>query len=286
MGRIATLMLRIRDSLSDPNANRWSNDRLLRLIDEAQKVTARKAKLLRSRAEVAVISEIATYDLPSEASILTRVLASDAPSTATDTEISRQSVRLKSHQQMDEIDPDWESQTGDGIEYIVFDKLNPQQFKVYPIPIDSDSVSEHTFTSDYGELTDSTGDTVDPYGVVTDLTTTDILVTTFTSDLGIVTDMSSLITSLVVYYLHRPPTLDDYTKIDVEQPLVISEDWDNALKHYVVGMCLRDDKDTQNRTVGNEELGFYVDELTEAMGDSSKDFTSSTQHEPVYTPGI
>lgn len=286
MNRIATLMLRVRDSLSDPNATRWSNDRLLRLMDEGQKVIARKAKLLRSRAEIAVISEIATYSLPLEASLLTRVLASDATPASTSTTVARQSIRLKSHQQMDEIDPDWESRTGSSIEYIVFDKLSPQQFKVYPIPVDNDEVSEHVFTSDLGVLTDSTGDTVDPYGVVTDLTTTDILATTFTSHLGVVTDMTSAITSLVVYYLHRPPTLDDYTKIDVEQVLTIPEDWDNALKHYMVGMALRDDKDTQNRTIGNEELGFFTAELMEAMGDSSTDFTSATQHEPVYTPGI
>ena len=286
VGRIATLMLRIRDTLADPDGARWSNDRLLRLIDEGQKDIAKHAKLLRTKVDVAILPDISTYQLPSDAFIITRVIGTDG--VTDDLTTPKQVLPIKSHAQMDEIDVDWESATSDGIEYIVFDKLNPGYFKAYPIPSLPDTAEDFSTTSDLGVLTDSTTDTTStPFGVSTDVTKTDVLKVTFSSGLGVVTDMLSIITSLTVYYLQRPGTLDDYSRIDTAgQELTINEEFDKALKHYVIGMALRDDMDTQNRTIGNEELLFYTRELDVAKADSSTDFMQASQHDLKYNPGI
>jgi len=67
MGRIADILTRVRDSLSDPDADRWSDARLLRLIDEAQKDIATKNKLLRTTVNIQLFIDKNIYDLPSEA---------------------------------------------------------------------------------------------------------------------------------------------------------------------------------------------------------------------------
>jgi hypothetical protein len=135
-------------------------------------------------------------------------------------------------------------------------------------------------------LTDSTGDIVDTFGVVTDITTSATLTTEMNSVFGVVVDMASKVTSLVVYYNHRPMTLDNYSLIDVDQTLEIDEVFDKAIKHYVIGMALRDDKDTQNRQVGNEELGFYAAEIGRATVSSSLDFTTAEKQTVNYNNGF
>ena len=42
MARIEEILVRVRDTLSDPNKERWSDERLLRLMDEAQKDVAKQ----------------------------------------------------------------------------------------------------------------------------------------------------------------------------------------------------------------------------------------------------
>ena len=63
MTRIANILTRVRDSLSDPSKDRWTDERLLRLIDEAQKDLAKKSLLLRTK--IGVRSEEHTSELQS-----------------------------------------------------------------------------------------------------------------------------------------------------------------------------------------------------------------------------
>ena len=287
MGRIANILTRVRDSLGDPSATRWSNDRLLRLLDEAQNDIAVHADLLRSRAEISIFNDISTYSLPAEALKLTRVLGTDKATLASDTTAERRPIPVKTHSQMDELDLYWEDNTSDGIEAVVFDKLDAKQFKVYPIPTVDDAATAYSVAPDLGVLITAAGDTVpSPYGMLTDVTTTASLTATFSSAFGVVTDMSSALTSLIVYYNRRPTVLDDYSKIDIDQVLEIDEIFDRALKHYVIGMALRDDMDTQNRTVGNEELVFYERERKLASQVSSVDNTTVLQQTINYNDGF
>jgi len=290
-GRITDILTRCRDSLSDLTKQRWSDDRLLRLIDEGQKDIVMKARLLRSKVEIAVRTDVNVYDIPEEAFQITRCIASDVPSTDGDTDIDRFILPVKTHSQMDMLDPGWETRVGNGIEYIIFDKLNPREIKIYPIPEDQDTVSEHTFLSSLGVLVESTGgdgaeDVISTdFGVVSDITTNAILTASFNSDFGVITDMDSILASLVVYYMKRPATVDGDGVLDVDILLEIDPIFDKALKHYVTGHAFRDDQDTQNKEMGNEEIGLYAIELEEAISQSSKDFTDGHDLNSDYRNG-
>ena len=89
----------------------------------------------------------------------------------------------------------------------------------------------------------------------------------FSSTEGTITNVTETDTKLTVYYIKKPNTI---TSVDDE--LEIDDTFDAALKYYIVGKALRDDMDTMNRTIGNEELQFYIRELEEAIKDDMHDF--------------
>ncbi len=121
------------------------------------------------------------------------------------------------------------------------------------------------------------------YGVLVGLSQDDILLENFASGVyGVCVNISETFDSMNVYYLRKPT---DITSVD--DTLDIDDCFDSAMKYYVTGKALRDDMDTQNRTVGNEELTFYDRELKEAISDDSNDFTrNNTQYAAAYQGGF
>jgi hypothetical protein len=108
------------------------------------------------------------------------------------------------------------------------------------------------------------------YGVLVNIIDDDFSIENFNSDYGVLTGWTVGGGNLKVYYLKKPTTISSIT-----DTLEIDDIFDSALKYYVTGKALRDDMDTQNRTVGNEELMFYERELQEAIKDDFMDFTRS-----------
>jgi len=200
------------------------------------------------------------------------------------TDLEGNQIPLRSHAQMDDINPTWEFDTGTSLEYIVFDKLNPGQFKVYPIPEVGDIPNTY-IAGTYGVVVGIEGDTVaSPYGIVVDINTTVTQTATFSSDYGELSDMSEVLKSLLVYYHERPAEVD---AIDSGTSVLnIDEMYDKAVKHYVIGMAWRDDQDTQNRRLGAEELQFYAMEFINAKKHSAADNISSSKQETQYYNGF
>ena len=274
MGRIADILVRVRDTLSDPTGSRWSDARLLRLIDEAQIDIAVKNNLLRTKVTQIVAKDKVVYSLPADAVRMTRAVFADG---------SR--LPIKSHDDMDLKDPVWEVTTGSTVQYLVFDKLNPGEFKLYPIPAVTPEVEDFTFNSLYGAVVTITNDSIiNNYGVVANITDTPALSSSFNSPHGLVADMSTLEVGLIIYYNRRPIEVN---AIDTtESYLEIHNIYDKAIKHYAIGMAWRDDQDTQNRALGKEELGFYAMEFVEAKSNSSSDNLSASKQATTYNDGF
>lgn len=274
--QVKDILTRVRDSLSDPKKSRWSDQRLIRLIDEAQKNLVKEAQLLRAKTVVAVVALQNEYVLPSDAFLLTRVVNQDgAPITVT------------SHDKMDnnEATPgytrEWENDTGIDVTKVIFDKMNPRTFKVYPIPLESDG-GEVFINSDYGIVAAVEGDIVTPdYGIIGTVSSNAIDTVEINSAYGVVAEMSSTVTELTVYYRRLPVELTDE-----EDFLEVESVYDTAIKHYVVGMALFDDQDTQNTKVGLSVLKFYQNDLGTAVKTSKKDNKSNSYHESSYNRGI
>lgn len=350
MSRIEDILVRVSDTLADPNMERWPKERLLRLIDEAQKDICRRAKLLRTKVSFAVYDGLSTYKLPSDVLLLDRVL------------FNNKNLPLVSHNELDERNQTWETEVGE-VQACVFDKQNRGYLKLYPIPVVDSTAGEYEFAlakwqediiydmntdfgvvvsgelgdtidSDYGVLVDVDSfyyvyvppgckcdglteipDTISSdygilaylatiekdikandstygvtvsiedyaissdYGLLASIVDDDFSIENFNSDYGILTGWAVSNSELTVYYIKKPTTITSITS-----ELEIDDIFDSAIKYYVTGKALRDDMDTQNRVVGNEELKFYDRELAEAIKDDFADFTrsSSKQYEVRY----
>lgn len=250
--RLEEILVRVRDTLSDPNAERWADPRLIRLADDAQKSLVLHANYLRTKVTLPLLAAQAEYTLDSNIHKLTRVLNENSDA-----------IPLLSHEQADrEYGARWELDVGSPVQAIIYDKLNSNVFKVYPIPA---TVAADTITP-----------STPAYGVAT---SGDVQADTLSSPFGVVTGFTVQSNSfLTVYALANPKDL--LTSTDALQ---INSVFDRALKFYVTGMALRDDKDTQNRQIGNEELQFYQIDLRKAMEDATHDFTAKdTQYELPY----
>lgn len=279
MSRISSIIIRARDTLADPEGDRWSDERLLRLVDEAQKDICRRAKLLRTKKNIPIINGVPSVDLPSDMLLLDRVLYDNIV------------LPFSSHMEMDEAYGAWEKVEGNP-SILVYDKQSRGETKLYPIPINLD-LDTYVFTSpgyiDSGVVIDTDPDfgivagiedttqNID-YGV---LTSSDILsyYESFWEDnLGVTTGIDEGLSILTVYYLKKPKDITS-----MEDSLEIDDIFNSAIKYYVTGKALRDDMDTQNRIVGNEELQFYDRELKEAISDDMMDFTrNNTQYSTKY----
>ena len=258
MNRIENILLRARDSLADQQKQRWSDERLLRLLDEAQKDTVRRAKLLRQEQIVFTHPNQDTYDLPSDLMLLTRVLVEGKPLT------------FITREELDELEPYWESKEGTPT-HVVIDRDSRRVLRVYPKPSDFDElewdwqftqIGPHLYTdAAFGEIVSVEGMDVDTFGVVTEVEGMDVNI------YGVVSDMLEYGGKATIYYLRKPKEINS-----IQDELEIDDIFDSAIKYYIVGKALRDDQDTMNRAVGNEELQFYYRELREALNDDSRDF--------------
>lgn len=259
----------MRDSLSDDDESRWSTDRLVRLIDDAQADLVVDVGMLRSNTSVFIQADKAEYTLPSEAYEITRAV------TSTGTPLD-----ILSHDEMDalgatpsnrEVGIDWETSTGATISKIIFDKQEPGAFKVFPIPTGSDTVGDTFTTTDYGFTALSEGDlVVNDFGVVATVSETAADTTSTNSDFGTITSMLGVEATIKVYYKRLPSTI-----LGAEDDPEVESTWDRALRYYALAMAYADDQDTQNLAMSDKFFGMYTRELERAGKKSSKSSVSN-----------
>lgn len=397
MGRVSDILLRARDTLGDVKKERWSDERLIRLIDDGQKDICRRAKLLRTSTDMLVVDGIATYEMPEDFLLLDKV------------DINNRRTPLIGHTELDKRMSEWVTHRGTP-QFIVYDKQDRGKLRIYPIPDFNNSSrfipinayqshryskvpdrygcitnlpepgefptgiygfttsihgvfqymddempkvfhAEYPVSSLYGVVSDisisespnvpkpiiggeislidgvqneqnfgivsgfaagkevdvkvgddwgcyyvgtggyyssfkNTGEIMkiedaggDDFGFITGFQGNSAIDIKFDSLYGLTTGIASNENVMTIYYLRKPKPV---TNIDSE--IEIDDSFDKALKYYVVGMAFRDDLDTQNRSVGNEELKLYERELEQAYNDDASDFTRNdfAQYETSY----
>lgn len=287
MTRVEEILVRVRDTLADPNKERWSDPRLIRLVDEAQKQIVLQAKTLRATKVIQIFAGVAELVLPDDCYRLLRVTQAGKAGSYLPKGVV---VQLASFDQMDATyETNWEDIEGSVLERIIFDKLKRGKIRLYPIPtednlvwtIDADSVVHDQFglvvaVEDYN---------VSPiYGVASDFEgATFVNHETGEADwAGVTVYVTGSPASLTIRYLKRPETI-----VDALSSLEIDDAYDQAIKFYVTGMALRDDKDVQNRQIGNEELILFRGAMEEAIRDGEKDFVgANTQYKVPYVGGF
>jgi len=302
--RVADILIRARDTLSDSAGDRWSDARLLRDLNEGQKELVLQTNLLRTKVSLFTSTDVADYSFPSDCYKVIRIL------------VEGKKVPLLSHEEMDAFVckklntvlavnnqgiETWEADTGSTVEAVIFDKLNYDKFKLYPIPknvkfsnwvlktiTQIPAAIQPSHNPINGILSQATNYTIESiYGIISDFSS-DYTNTFINVDpdingvYGICTAFEDETNSIVLYYYKKPLVIEAIT-----DELEVDSVWDTALKHYIVGMALRDDKDTQNRQMGLEELSFFASSIIQAKKDAAQDFTATkTQFNTFYNNGF
>lgn len=261
MSRITDIILRSRDTLADPQGNRWTDDRLLRLVDEAQKDLCKNSGLLRDRVTIKLVINQSTYSLPDTFHKLDRV------------QMNYNGVRyllpMKSHLELDDTTKNWEEETGTPTT-VVYDKQKKKELKLYPTPIAQEDFPVSVCPAEgFTSYLDNKG--IDVHGVVANID--GVYITAESVDAyGILSDWAEASNEIIIDFVKSPITIT--TDLD---ELEVTEDFDQAIKYYITGMALRDDMDTQNRTFGAEELSLYNVILEDAKVQSELDFTKANR---------
>lgn len=244
------LLSDVRYSLSDTSKHRWSDARLLSLLTDGIKEIAKTTTLFVENIFVVVQDDVVDIDLRDKATKIIRVEYLDEP------------LPLYTFEEMDAKNSRWQLETGSKVKAIVYNKQERARVKLYPIVTNAlnDNI---TYSS--------------PYGIVTEISYSDIL-PVLANSIG---DIASIPNEAVLkfYYIRKHAKV-----VDIEQDLYIDELCEVPLKHYIIGMALRDNQDTQNRTIGNEELKLYEARLEEFSLEKSKNFNRariSTSYNPM-----
>ena len=254
MARVNDIITRARDTLAEATPKRWKTDKLLRTLSEAQKKLAQELLCVRETCTIQLCDGYHTYQLDT-----TNVITIGGKAVRISGVINHagDNVRFVETSIMKDIDTNWRTKTGIDVEYIVYNKKKPLQFRVYPIPTAA-------------ELTEvgASFNTVDE--PIADAATICEAITTV-SNFDITTELAPI--KLELEFFHVPPPV--VTIADTN--LLVPEEFDIAIKHYIVGMLLRDDLDAQNRALGLEELKMFDMQFDAAQKLTDDDFVEQKE---------
>lgn len=289
--RAENIITRARDTLADPQAQRWSNDRLLRLLDEGQLDIAKHSRILKGEADINPQTGSAMQELPADVWMLTRAAFKGCE------------IPFHSHDEMDELirtrvvnqaDDNyhrngsttsdfglanycWELEEGADIQALIYDRRNMSEIQFFPIPkptrnyqfdpnvfgvttgVDTDFHILPIFGAGTGFQSDVEEFTldIDPFGVVTG---------------------GDVFEGLVhIWYIKTPRPI---TALDSE--LDIPPMWDVALKHYITSHAFDDDYDTKFIEKAAKAWVMYTREIEVIAKTDAQDGIRKSQYRTDY----
>lgn len=137
--RVQKILQLVRDSVADPNEQRWTDGRLIRILNEGQKDIARQTRILKGEVGITMVTGQPVYDLPDDLWLVTRIA------------FNNKVLPLESFDEMDDKNLCWYTDTGNRIEAMVYDKRDLHKIRAYPIPDDTIANTPYIFVYD-GEI--------------------------------------------------------------------------------------------------------------------------------------
>lgn len=240
-----------RQGLSDTNKERWTDARLLTLLNDGLNILMMDTILLLDKLYVELVEDLVEYDMSNVAVKILRVEYKGLP------------LKMTSHENMDKLTPNWKQRTGLNLTHVLTDKARPGRFQLYP------------------KLTELTASLVEQdgvYGGITDISYTDYELT-MTDDFGEIgtPDAAGWI------YVHFCKKINKISALDTE--IDIDDFCATALSHYIIARALRDNQDTQNRGLAAEEMNIF-DAVVEKFAIAKSKLYSNGALESTYRGGI
>ena len=256
MSRSQNIIDEARLTLADTDKTRWSDQRLLALLNTAQNEIATKCQLIKRTVILPVFKGQATYVLPDDIIWLERAYYNGQP------------LRMLDYKSVDNFNRDREGVPS----AIIFNKHPQNQVVLYPKPMTT-SESQIDLPDDIlGVATDieELGVKIyDNYGIITDLQADNLEVEVDTPYGGI-SEIFQILYPLEIYYVAEPKKIET-----IDEDPEIGPTCDKALKLYVVFGALMDDMDTQNRQSAAVYAQYYNDALNDIKKHASRDHVNT-----------
>ena len=305
MSRIADILRKARYRLADPDGDRWTDERLIQLVDEGQRDIAHQTRILKGETTLEMVVNQAIYALPDDVFMITRASYNgcqiefatyDKMDELALVEVSSDYRHYSDRERRHGYSSDynyrrvcWETATGAAVTHIIYDRRNLSEIRVYPIPDEGIVDERYTFSSAdmpyagaqlLGVVVDSDDYTLDQYnGVVVDMFDPQINVETTdgTFPFGVVTDAYEYEATVKIWYIRTTKHITADTD-ELETPRM----FDVALQHYVVWQAFSDDFDTRHQEKASIAADLYGRELTVVKDVESKNALRRPQRRTTY----
>lgn len=293
--RIQKIINDARYKLGDTEKSRWSDLRLLRLVDAAQKDFVEQTQILKGTLNLLLKEQVAIYDLPENLWYIERAAFDNLPlalKTHDEMDDFTMSLGVNNNNQgseatywqkdfLDSVRFKWDDDTGRQPLALIYDMRDMDTIRVYPIPEGlSDTVYPFVSTPPVEFVGDELmGVVVDmedytfnsPFGVVVGLYDPAIEQEHFVSPYGGVTGIAESSANVRIWYIRKAKDL--VSEFDLlELPSV----YDDALMHYVVGHAYDDDLDTRSEAKSQKALANYDRKLQVAKTAARRDHVKSS----------
>ena len=265
MTRIEALLAKVNIVLA--NKGRWESSNLLSLLDTAQKLIAQRTEVLKRTTVIDLVNGQSVYQLDNNVYRIYRVL------------YRGQTLPIRTREYLDSVrGVEWETHKAERIECIVTNLMDIPSLRIYP------TLAIVPNWPLYGVLTSWMDMPIEPpQGVCTGFEADEPWEVNSTE--GVVTNITeNLMTGeqLTIYHSYVPSTLQS-----TSDELHLSFRYDNALVHYTTAMALRQNEDTQSRSMAGEELQLFQIELQQIYKDAMQESTAdATSFEVTYSGGF
>lgn len=243
------VLKQVRYTLSDTDGDRWSDERLLVLLNDGIRNIALNTTLFVETIFYVVTDLVVDIDIATNSLKILRAEYLDEP------------LPFFTFDEMDKKDKTWQLDTGTEVKALVYDRQKNGLLKQYPIV---SNVQNPNIVYDGS------------FGVVTYISYSDIepVVADLYGDLAGIPD-----DALIKFYYIRK-----HAKVtDINTELEIDDLIENPLAHYIAGMALRDNQDVQNRGMAKEELELYS-ALVDQYNLQKSELFVRTNRETRYRP--
>lgn len=265
MTRLETLLRKVRIRLHDLDKNRWSDEDLLSVLQDALNDIAVHTRIFKTSYVIDLFYGQYLYTMPDEYFELQRAIYAGKPLPVISQE---EAVHMFGH--------DWRSHsTTSELSHLIKTDIQQDAIQVYPRPyikeLDLAEFEPDVFGFEEGIATYTT---VGEYGIAGTLA--DAAYLDATDEYGVISEMKSKQT-IILQYTKRPQG-----PISLEGTIPLPNIFDNALKSYIIAHSLLNDLDSENRQAGASELSLYSRELERMQESSANHYSPDNSFSTTY----
>lgn len=276
MSTVQAFINKVRNRVGDKNGNKFTDDRIIELINEGLEDLAKKAYVNKKQMNIPIVPYTRALVIPDDNFIkLQRIRCGSVD------------LEKYTHDEMDKRFNKWEDKVGSKLDAIVYDLKNPKTIILFPL-LDETSANYEALNASSSLLIDIPNVESDSvYGLITSMDVDDIVVpenvydeTELQGYEPILSLSDTFITVSINYYAFSDKV------IEVTDELDLDSSYHTTLLYYVAGTLLLDDNRTEAITRGQIFLQKYAMELKTDIGRTSNSYQAVDYPEIPYRTGF